>query len=202
MQANLRHRLFQASFAIISRSRLDRVLAPVARGRGAILMLHHVRPWVPRDFAPNRLLEITPDFLDEVLTLVRREGFEIIPLDAVPDRLASSQRRPFVAITFDDGYRDNAVHAEPILRRHGAPWTLFVATDFAEGRGRLWWLEIEETIRRLSRIRIRSGGLDLDLPAGTAAEKDAAFHAVYWGLRFGGAASRRRGRAGAGGGPR
>src|SRR5262245_49388831 len=114
----LRHRLFVAGFEVLAATRADRWLRSFARGRGVILMFHHVRPWRPRQFAPNRVLEITPDFLDVVLTELRREGFDIIPLDAVPDRLrADSCQQPFAALTFDDGYRDNVEHAWPVLKR-------------------------------------------------------------------------------------
>lgn len=36
-----------------------------------------------------------------------------------------------VAITFDDGYRDNLMNAQPVLERHGAPWTLFFVAGLA-----------------------------------------------------------------------
>lgn len=176
-----RHRLFAAGFRAIAASRADLWLGPVARGRGVVLTFHHVRPGAPGAYAPNSLLTITPDFLDRTLRLVRARGFEIIGLDALPGRLARGGR-PFVVLTFDDGYRDNAEHAAPILRRHDAPWTLFVTSDFASGRGRLWWLELERAIRRLDRIRIVDG---IDLPARDAAEKSRAFEVVYRSLRTG-----------------
>lgn len=40
-----------------------------------------------------------------------------------------------IAITFDDGYRDNLLVAAPILARHALPFTVFVSADFVrEGR--------------------------------------------------------------------
>ena len=183
---SLKHRLFAAGFRAIAFTGTDRCLRSLARGRGVILMFHHVRPWLPHEFTPNRVLEITPEFLDLVLTELRREGFDIIPLDAVPDRLRPGPRGgAFAALTFDDGYRDNLEHAWPVLRRHGAPWTLFVTTDFVDGRGRLWWLELEEAIARLDRVVLPCNGGVLDLPNRTTVEKQAAFEAVYRHLRAG-----------------
>jgi peptidoglycan/xylan/chitin deacetylase (PgdA/CDA1 family) len=182
---NLRHRVFAAGFAAIAATRADRWLAPLARGRGLIFMLHHVRPATPRAFAPNALLDVTPEFLDRVLTLSREAGYDFIPLDEVPERLTREDGRPFAAITFDDGYRDNVDYALPVLRRHSAPWTLFATTDFADGRGRLWWLELEEAVRRLDRVEIAVPGLTLSAATGTDAEKSAVHETIYWNLRGG-----------------
>jgi peptidoglycan/xylan/chitin deacetylase (PgdA/CDA1 family) len=186
MSLSRRHQLFGAGFRALAASRADRWLAPLARGVGVILMFHHVRPWEPRDFAPNRILEITPDFLATTVNTLRSEGFDIIPIDDLPSRLGQARTaRPFAVLTFDDGYRDNLEHGAPILRRHGAPWALFVTTEFADGRGRLWWLELEEAVARLDRVALDLGEARLDLPCRTAAEKQAAFEEVYWRLRAG-----------------
>jgi peptidoglycan/xylan/chitin deacetylase (PgdA/CDA1 family) len=180
-----RHSLFAAGLSAIAASHADRWLGPLARGCGVILTFHHVRPRAAAAFAPNRLLEITPDFLDLTLRMIRAKGFDLISLDEMPARLQRKQAAPFAVLTFDDGYRDNVEHAAPVLRRHGAPWTLFVTTDFAEGRGCLWWLELEEAIARLDRVRLSVNGEVLDLPCRTAAEKGHAFDAVYRRLRAG-----------------
>jgi peptidoglycan/xylan/chitin deacetylase (PgdA/CDA1 family) len=156
--------------------------ARFARGRGVILTFHHVRPAPADGFSPNRLLEITPDFLETTLKTLDALGFEIVPLDDVPERLAGPEReRPFAALTFDDGYRDNRDYAAPFLARRGAPWTLFVTRDFAQGRGRFWWRELEEGVRRVDVVRLDG----LELPASTDREKARAFETLYWRLRAG-----------------
>jgi peptidoglycan/xylan/chitin deacetylase (PgdA/CDA1 family) len=43
-----------------------------------------------------------------------------------------------IAVTFDDGYRDNYVYAHPILRKYGLPATLFAATGYI-GTDELMW---------------------------------------------------------------
>ena len=180
-----RHRLFEAGFRAASASGANAWLAPLARGLGLILTFHRVDPEPPAAFAPNRLLGITPDFLDATLTELVGHGFEIVGLDAVPERLAAPRDRPFAVLTFDDGYRDNLAHAAPVLRRHGAPWTLFVTSDFADQRGRLWWMELERAVGRLDRVRIPVGAASLDLPARSPEEKTRAFEAIYRDLRAG-----------------
>ncbi len=183
---NGRHRAIAAAFRMMVAVGADRWGRGFAQGRGVILTLHHVRPAVPRGFTPNALLEITPEFLDATLGLVRAEGYELVSLDEAVARLRSpKQGRFFVALTFDDGYRDNVEHAWPVLAKHGAPWTLFVTPGFADRTARLWWLELEEAIRALPR-------LDLALPEGrftarteTDAEKNRAFAKLYWHLRKG-----------------
>ena len=62
----LRARALGAGLRALGASGLPRLAAPFTRGAGAILMFHHVRPSGGEEFAPNRLLEITPQFLDTV----------------------------------------------------------------------------------------------------------------------------------------
>ena len=74
-----------------------------------------------RDFAPNAMLEITPAFLDAALTRVRALGYRILSLDdalaELRDRRSRRGAAPFAVLTFDDGYRDNLIHAVPVLER-------------------------------------------------------------------------------------
>jgi len=178
--------LFTAGLAVITAARADRWLRELAQGLGIVLMFHRVRPRRNVAFTPNQVLEITPEFLAAVLVELRREGFEIVPLAAVPDRLRSGRPgRPFAVLTFDDGYRDNVEYAWPILKQYRSPWTVFVTTEFADGPGRLWWIELEQAIARLDRVVISRDGELLSLPSRTLDEKQAAFNAAYRQLRAG-----------------
>ncbi len=170
--------LIGAGFAAMHATGLHRALA--APGCGLILTLHRVRPWRPATpgYAPNRLLEVTPAFLDEALSLITARGFTFVSLDEAARRLGQGGA-PFVALTFDDGYRDTRDFALPLLERHAAPATVFFAPGLIERTARLWWLELEEAIRRLDAVELPP----LRLPARDAREKSAAFERVYWALR-------------------
>jgi peptidoglycan/xylan/chitin deacetylase (PgdA/CDA1 family) len=52
---------------------------------------------------------------------------------------AEEQCRPLVAITFDDGYWDNALTAAPILEAHGLRGTFYVTSGFIDTERRLWF---------------------------------------------------------------
>lgn len=170
-----------------------RALAPATRGLGAVFMLHHVSPEPPKAFSPNRILQITPDFLEATVQEVRRSGFDIVSLDEAHARITTPQfrARPFACFTFDDGYRDNRDHAYPVLKRHDVPFTVYVASDFAGGRGFLWWLVLEQVIAVSTQVAVASDGDVTSLRCRTDAEKTSAFNHLYWRLRSGSEAEAR-----------
>ena len=180
----LKHRLIDAGFAAFRLTGAHRAVAPLTRGRGVILTFHRVRPFAPATpgYAPNRLLEVEPDFFDAALTLVRRLGFELVSLAEARRRLTEGGPR-FAAVTFDDGYRDTCDFALPILEKHAAPATVFFATGFLDRSARLWWLELEEALRRLDVARVEIDGRVDAVETRTVAQKSAAFERIYWALR-------------------
>jgi peptidoglycan/xylan/chitin deacetylase (PgdA/CDA1 family) len=55
-----------------------------------------------------------------------------------------------VAITFDDGYRDNYEHAWPILKKYGIPATFFLVAGALDNKMVLWWDRVGEVVKELS----------------------------------------------------
>jgi peptidoglycan/xylan/chitin deacetylase (PgdA/CDA1 family) len=55
--------------------------------------------------------------------------------------------RTFVAITFDDGYRDNWANALAVLQRYGARATMFPVIRTTNGGRPLWWDELTQWLR-------------------------------------------------------
>src|SRR5206468_1438421 len=59
-----------------------------------------------------------------------------------------------VAITFDDGYRDNYEQALPILRRNSCKAIFFVATSFIDERRLYWWDTLAYLIKQSRRAML------------------------------------------------
>jgi peptidoglycan/xylan/chitin deacetylase (PgdA/CDA1 family) len=153
-------------------------------GVGAILTLHHVRPPRTDRFQPNRLLEVTPRFLERVLKTLRRSGLDLVSLDEMHRRLTEGDfSHRFVCLTFDDGYRDTLQWAYPILKAAGVPFAIYVPTSFPDRLGELWWLVLEAVIARNPRIGLVIDGRDRKFDCRTVAEKRALFDDLYWWLR-------------------
>jgi peptidoglycan/xylan/chitin deacetylase (PgdA/CDA1 family) len=70
-----------------------------------------------------------------------------VTLDEGLCHVRSPGRGTVIAITFDDGYRDNLEHALPVLARHGAPATVFPVVRSADGGRPLWWDELSYVLR-------------------------------------------------------
>lgn len=161
-----------------------RLLRGFLGGVGGILTLHHVRPPRSDAFQPNRLLEIAPAFLEQVITGLRASGVDIITLDEMRRRLlARDFGRRFVVFTFDDGYRDNREWAYPILKRHAVPFTIYVPASFPDGTGDLWWLTLQDVIAAQDRIEMPLGGTLRQFDCATAEAKQETFEEIYWSLR-------------------
>lgn len=166
------------------RAGLHRLAGGWAHGLGVILTMHHVRPDPGHAFAPSGILEITPEFLDALLAYLREENYDIIRMCEVGERLRRGRGgRRFAVLTFDDGYRDNAEYALPILRRHDAPCTVYVTRGFAEHTANMWWRDLEAIIRRESMVRCRVNGEAYELPTVTLVEKNRAYLTLYWNMR-------------------
>jgi peptidoglycan/xylan/chitin deacetylase (PgdA/CDA1 family) len=163
---------------------MHRFMRPLVGGVGAILTLHHVRPRRPDAFQPNHLLEVTPEFLDGLLRRLKGSGLDVISLDEMHARYLSADfKRRFVCITFDDGYKDLARYAYPLLKRYALPFALYIPTSFPDRLGELWWLALEVVIAQNDRIGMVINGASQFFDCRTMAEKREVYDQLYGYLR-------------------
>jgi peptidoglycan/xylan/chitin deacetylase (PgdA/CDA1 family) len=179
-------RLMQKGLAALRLSGVGAMLAPLTRGKGVIFTLHNVRPEPPQAFEPNRILKVTPDFLDAAIETVQRADYDVVSLDEAARRMKSAAlERPFACFTFDDGYRDNRDYAYPIFKKRNLPFAIYVPTVYLDGEGELWWLVLENAIRQADRVGVELRGAERTFDASSVEKKNAAFDAIYWSLRPG-----------------
>jgi peptidoglycan/xylan/chitin deacetylase (PgdA/CDA1 family) len=118
--------------------------------------------------------EIHADVLDAVLGWIARLGWEVVSLDALRERVLQGERRGrHVCLTFDDGYEDTLRLALPVLRRHGAPFTVYATTGLVERRAFYWWGALADVVTRADRVAWpgSDGTAPRTLPAATWPQK-------------------------------
>ena len=115
---------------------------------------------------PDPLFPEVPDArrFRQLLGWVRR-WFQVLPLEVAARQLVQgSLPARALCITFDEGYADNASQALPLLREHGMPATLFIASGHLE-RGRMWNDSVIEAVRRTPLPALDLRDCDLGLHA-------------------------------------
>lgn len=182
--SDLKKSLIRAGLESLYFSGAHLAMRPFVRGVGVILTLHHVRPPRLDSFQPNRLLEVTPAFFSQVVASLRRSKIDIVSLDEMYRRMTEGNfRRRFVCLTFDDGYRDVLQWAYPILRKHEAPFALYIPTSFPDGIGEMWWVALERVIAGNARVGLWMEGQERRFDCTTTAGKQQTFEHLYWWLR-------------------
>jgi peptidoglycan/xylan/chitin deacetylase (PgdA/CDA1 family) len=147
-----------------------RIGARLAPGRLALLMYHGVtaQPLAVPDwcFLPVAEFRAQMTYLASYC--------RVLPLDAALAELRGEvprdrDPRPRVAITFDDGYMNNATVALPVLREFGLPAMIFLNTGFLNTRDWLWASRLHAALAetRLATLAWRGA----TYPLATAAER-------------------------------
>ncbi|WP_043531497.1 polysaccharide deacetylase family protein [Litchfieldella xinjiangensis] len=150
------------------------------RGRSAILMLHRVIEDEEAARLPHRAPYcLGPQSFDHLLMSVS-EVARIVSLDTAlkPHR----DPRAAIALTFDDGWRDNAEVAAPILEHYALPASIFVTTGLLNRPRGFWWEVIGESLwtrQHPEWTRDALGDAGLPLPPMPPAHPDEAYsHAL------------------------
>ncbi len=97
-----------------------------------VLMYHRIAS----DPAPGLARYATaPEAFESQMLWLKENGYSTIGVDALEAAIWEGAALPdrAVAITFDDGYRDNLTNALPVLARFGQTATIFVPTDHVGG---------------------------------------------------------------------
>ena len=103
---------------------------------------------VEKDNSPNSSLIVpTLRFTEQMEFLAKNH--QVVSIDGLVEHLEGDSNRFVVAVTFDDGYKDNLVHALPILEKFNIPATIYITTRFPEGDTWVWWYEIWDYLKKI-----------------------------------------------------
>ena len=165
-------------------SGVSKLFGPLSAGIGTIFTMHHVRPARADAFQPNALLEIEPAFLESLIEYLRYKKIDMVSLAEAKRRLREQvYTKRFVCFTLDDGYRDNLEFAFPIFKKHDVPAAIFIASNFPEKTGLLWWLALELAIGATDRVEIEMNGVTHVFDCANAGAKQDTYEKIYWWLR-------------------
>ena len=180
----MRYAVIRTGLETLYYSGIHQISRHLVGGVGVILTLHRVRPPGENSFRPNQLLEVTPEFLVEVIELLQRSDLDLVDMDEAHRRLIEGDfRSRFACLTFDDGYRDTLEWAYPILKRYHVPFTLYVPTSFPDHFGELWWMALEAVIAENDWVGLVMDGENRHVDCRTLADKKTAFDQLYGWLR-------------------
>ena len=129
------------------------------RGEPLILMYHGVTRRPPRGLwnCEGKHVELRR-FVEQLRVLKRHR--RVLPLaELVRGVVEGADLRGAVAITFDDGYENNATAAAPALADLGLPATFFLATGYVDAARWIWVDRLEFALDRAARRSVRVAGL-------------------------------------------
>lgn len=109
-----------------------------------IILLYHRVTTLPSD---PEMLAVTPENFRAQMRYLK-ETLPIVRFDEDWSKVAT----PSIAVTFDDGYADNALEALPILEEVGVPATFFVSTGTIGTAVEFWWHELERIILEMPHL--------------------------------------------------
>lgn len=142
-----------------------------------VLGYHNVTP-TPRFAAVGGGAEA----LHRQLRMLRRVA-NVVPLESALATLdAGGTLLPrAVALTFDDGYRDNLTHATPVLRALGLTATIYLVPGFLSHDVPAWWERLAWGLRTARAPHVAFEGAML--PLGTPTERAAALRVIESGVK-------------------
>lgn len=135
----------------VARSVLGRALGGIARidpgRRDVVGVLTYHRIVAPGTSAPPGIASASAEGFRRQMELLA-SAYHPIGLGDLVGRAdgAPALPRRSVLVTFDDGYRDTASVAWPILRELGIPAALFVPTAMPDSGRRFWWTRLYAAI--------------------------------------------------------
>ncbi len=125
--------LISIAMRIIDFIGLPRLILSLKKPQAIILLYHGVSSQKGSGIFNYRKKFISPSAFEQHLIYLKK-NFDVVSLTELVETVATKKpfSRSLVAITFDDGYKNNFTEAYPILKKENVPATFFITTNFIE----------------------------------------------------------------------
>lgn len=118
------------------------------KNKATILLFHRVHPvrdvmWDPMD----------PKRFENILKFVKK-NYTVLPILEILDTKPAPIKKPFAAITFDDGYKDFIEYSLPIMDRLKMSSSIYVVTDCISKNKPTWTFEVDYLFFNTNKLQI------------------------------------------------
>jgi len=111
-----------------------------------IINFHHVGPIATNATEKQVTYTTTPEVLEAELKYLKDHGYRTVLLDVLIDAFDKGVPLPpkAVALTFDDGWRDQFRNAFPLLKKYGMVGSFFIPVGWVGHSKVMGWTELRE----------------------------------------------------------
>ena len=121
-------------------------------------MLHRVDKPDPNGIWYNQHLKISSHTIEVMADYARKHKCRFVSLDEMADAILRKKRvRRWIAVTLDDGYRDNFEGGTPVFRKLNIPYIIYVCTKMVNGKMLYWWEVLEKLVLGQNEIVLNDG---------------------------------------------
>ena len=150
--------MVEVSYSNLLKRRIARLLRHPKVPIGAILMLHRIDTPHSSCIWYNQHLKISAQTLKEMADYARKRDCRLVSLDEMAEAIRKKKNvRRWIAVTLDDGYRDNFLNGVPMFRKLNVPYTIYVCTKMVKGEMLYWWEILEQLVLRHDEIVLNDG---------------------------------------------
>ncbi len=144
-----------------------------------ILMYHDFVSQEASDTDPFQRGKPTESEFESQLRILKR-NFRVRALEDIIRDFRDDGRlfEPTASITIDDGFSSCYDIAFPVLKKLGLTATIYMPTDWIDGKQSMWWIELRELFRNCDVSDADFNAIDSMLGTGMAAEIDDAMNDV------------------------
>ncbi len=168
LPSSFKHTTTSASIAVGVQKPVEKILeeiskphkAPVYFDKDIYFFTYHYVEYVKdnNDYL-RKSLNVEPHIFEEHIKLIKQKGYKDIFAKEVPNILQNKDdKTKYVALTFDDGYKDFYEYVFPIIKKYNIKVTLYVVPSFINKKDYLSYSELIE-ISESNLVEIGSHGM-------------------------------------------